>query len=145
MRSSGQPWLHTIVRPRRTVQPDAVLIYDGRCRFCVAQAQRLHRWARGRVRLESFRDPGVLARYPGLTLQQCEQAVQLVQSDGRIRSGAEAVAYTLRLNPALAPLSWLYHVPVLRQMLDCGYAVVARNRFRLGGTACNGSCEIHRS
>ncbi len=106
----------------------------------------MHRWSGGRVRLESFRDPDVLARYPGLTLEQCEQAVQLVEPDGRIRSGAEAVAHTLRLNPALAPLSWLYHVPVLRQMLDRAYAVVARNRFRLRGADCgDGNCELHRA
>ncbi len=124
--------------------PTPVLIYDGRCRFCVAQAQRLQRWTRDRVRLESFRDPGVLARYPGLTLEQCEQAVQLVEPDGCISSGAEAIARTLRLNPSLVPLFWIYRVPGLRQIADRLYAFVARNRFRLRGTACpDDACRLH--
>src|SRR5436853_7563552 len=69
---------------------DPVLIYDGRCNFCRRQAEHLLRLSGGRLRLESFRDPGVLARYPRLTLEACEQAMQLVEPDGRISSAAEA-------------------------------------------------------
>jgi len=99
----------------------------------------------GRVRLESFRDPGVIARHPGLTAEACEQALQLVGSDGRIWSGAAAIARALRLRPALAPLGWLYAVPGVRQLLDAGYALVARNRFRLPGEACaDDACRLHR-
>jgi predicted DCC family thiol-disulfide oxidoreductase YuxK len=122
-----------------------VLIYDGSCRFCVREAARLARWARGRVRLESFRDPGVVERYPGLTQQQCDQALQLIEPDGRIRSGAEAVAHTLRLNPRIAPLTYIYNVPVLRSAFDLGYRLVARNRFALGGEVCtDATCGVHQ-
>src|ERR671937_501408 len=116
--------------------PRPVLIYDGRCGFCRREATRLGRWVAGRVRLESFRDPGVIERHPGLTAEACEAALQLVEPDGRIRSGAEAIAHTLRLQPALAPLGWLYHVPFLRWGFDLGYRLVARNRFRLRGEEC---------
>ena len=125
--------------------PQPVLIYDGRCRFCVREAGRVQRWVDGRVRLESFRDPGVVERYPGLTLAQCEQALQLVEPDGRIHSGAEAVARTLRLNPRIAPLTWIYYVPLLRSVFDLGYRIVARNRFRLRGQVCaDGTCGVHQ-
>jgi predicted DCC family thiol-disulfide oxidoreductase YuxK len=113
-----------------------VIVYDGRCRFCVQQATRLARWAGGRVRLESFREPGVLARHPGLTAEACEAAVQLIERDGRVRSGAAAVARALELRPELAPFGWLYRVPLLRQLLDAAYRVVARNRFRIAGETC---------
>ncbi len=124
--------------------PKPVLIYDGRCRFCVREAQRLARWARGQVQLESFRAPGVIDRYPGLTLERCEQALQFVEPDGRIRNGAEAVARALALNPLFASLTWIYYVPGLRQAADWGYRVVARNRFRLQGEACTEeTCGAH--
>ena len=123
-----------------------VLIYDGRCRFCVREANRLARWVRGRVRLESFRDPGVIERYPGLTEELCEQALQLVEPDGRIRSGAGAVAHTLRLHPWIAPLTWIYDLPLLRSTFDLGYRTVARNRFRLGGEVCtDATCGVHQA
>ncbi len=121
-----------------------ILVYDGRCRFCVDQATRLERWLAGRVSLESFRDPGVLERHPGLTLERCEEAIQLVEPDGRITSGAEAISRALRLRLGLAPVGWLYLVPGLRQALDWGYRIVARNRFRLRGEACeDDACSIH--
>lgn len=126
--------------------PQPVLIYDGRCRFCVREAGRLARWVHGRIQLESFRDPGVIERYPGLTLAACTQALQLVEPDGRIRSGAEAVAGTLRLNPRTAPLAWIYYVPLLRSAFDLGYRIVARNRFRLHGEVCdNDTCGVHQA
>ncbi len=135
---------HATLAPMDAPQP--VLIYDGRCRFCVREASRLARWVRGGVRLESFRDAGVIERYPGLTAAQCEQALQLIEPDGRIRSGAEAVARTLRLNPRIAPLTWVYYVPLLRSVFDRGYRIVARNRFRLRGEVCTDeTCGVHQA
>lgn len=121
------------------------LIYDGHCRFCVREAHRLERWVHGAVQLVSFRDPGVIDRYPGLSEVQCEQALQLIEPDGRIRSGGEAVARTLRLNPLLAPLTWVYYIPVLRSVFDLAYRTVAHNRFRLRGEVCSDdACRVHR-
>ena len=123
--------------------PRPALVYDGHCRFCVRQATRLARWAGGRVRLESFRDPGVLARHR-LTEAACETAIQLVEPDGTITSGAAAIARTLRFRPVLAPLGWLYEVPLVGRLLETIYSVVARNRFRLGGASCaDGTCRLH--
>lgn len=121
-----------------------VLVYDGACRFCVEQAQRLSRLAGERVRLESFRDPGVLERYPQLRRDACERAVQLIEPDGRVRGGAEAVVHALALRAGLTPLRWLYHVPVMRSVFDLGYRLVARNRFRLRGEVCaDDACRLH--
>lgn len=122
-----------------------VLLYDGRCRFCVRQAERLARWSGGRLQLESFRDPRVLARFPAVTLAACEAGMQLVAADGRVFSGAEAGARALRLRPALAPIGWLYFVPGVRQLADRGYAIIARNRYRLGGTCDGDACGVHPS
>jgi len=126
------------------VDPRPVLVYDGACRFCVAQAHRLARLAGGRVRLESFRDPGVLERHPGLTHEACARAAQLVEPDGHVRSGAEAVVHALALHAGLGPLAWLYHLPVVQQVVDLGYRLVARNRFRLQGEVCaDDACRLH--
>jgi len=121
-----------------------ILIYDGDCRFCIEQAARLARLVRGRVALESFRDPGVLSKYPALTRPECEAAIHLVESGGRVSRGAEAIARTLALRPLLAPVALLYRVSILRAIADWGYALVARNRFRLRGRACaDASCHKH--
>jgi predicted DCC family thiol-disulfide oxidoreductase YuxK len=124
--------------------PRPILLYDGRCRICVREAGRLSRWVGGRVRLESFRDPEVLARHPDLTPEACEAAIHLVEPGGRVSRGAEAVARALGLRPLLRPLAWLYRLPGLRQLMDVGYRTVARNRFRLGGETCaDDACRLH--
>jgi predicted DCC family thiol-disulfide oxidoreductase YuxK len=122
------------------------LVYDGRCRFCVDQATRLAGWLGDRVRLESFRDPGVIASHPGLTEEACDRALQLVEPDGTIHAGAAAVARALRLRPLLAPAGWLYDLPGVRQLADAAYAAIARNRFRLRGEVCSDdACRLHES
>jgi len=131
--------------PRPSGDARPVLIYDGDCQFCTRQSSRLERWVNGAVRMQSFRDPGVIGRYPGLTFAQCDQALQLVDPDGRIHSGAAAIAAALRLRPVLAPLGWLYDLPGVRQLADWGYRIVARNRFGLSGDACtDDACRQHR-
>jgi len=136
-------------QPRPLSQPGAdlrpVLIYDGDCRFCVEQVSRLERLVNGAVRMQSFRDPGVLKRHPELTRAQCERAIQLVEPGGRSHSGAEAIATTLGLRPVLAPLAWLYYLPGIRQIADWGYRLVARNRFDSDRDICiHDACRQHR-
>jgi predicted DCC family thiol-disulfide oxidoreductase YuxK len=121
-----------------------IVVYDGACRFCIEQAQRLERLAGKRVQLASFREPGVLERHPQLTRAACERALQLVLPDGTVRSGADAVVHVLGLRAGFAPLRWLYRVPGLRQLIDLGYGIVARNRFRLRGEVCaDDACRLH--
>ena len=122
-----------------------VLVYDGRCAFCMREVERLRRLSGDRVRLESFHDPGVLARHPALTRQRCEEAIQMVAGDGRVFSGMEAVARSLLLRPPLGWAAWLYYLPGVRQTLDAGYRVVARNRYRLLRRSCpDEACAPHR-
>jgi len=121
-----------------------MLVYDGRCGFCVREAARLARWTGDRVRLASFRDPAVLARHPGLSPEACEEAIHLVAPDGRVSRGAEAFARALALRPGLAPLVLLYDLPGVGRALEALYTVVARNRFRLGGEQCaDDACRLH--
>lgn len=76
----------------------------------------------------------------GLTVEQCEQAVQWVGTDGRVASGPAAIAALLRgSGQAWRPLGWLLaRRPVLAAAWPA-YRWVARNRHRVpGGTpACS--------
>ncbi len=123
-----------------------VLLFDGHCRFCVAQTERLLRSTGGRIEALSFREPGVLERFPQVESQACERAMQLVLPDGRVLAGADAALAALALRPALAPLAWLGRLPGLRHLLRAGYRVIAANRSRLPGAplACaDEACRLH--
>jgi len=126
--------------------PPASLLYDGHCRLCTRGAQRLVRWARpGSILLLDFQQPGVLERFPGLTRAQCMQAMQLVEPDGRVRSGPEAIVATLLTRGFWFGWTRLYRLPGLRFLVDRAYAWVARNRYRfMGRSDCTSdACELH--
>jgi predicted DCC family thiol-disulfide oxidoreductase YuxK len=122
-----------------------ILIYDGHCIFCTAQAQRLQKQAGGRLTLESFQEKGVLERYPSLTHQACMKEIKLVEPDGKIYGGAQAIFRALRTHPIYRFVTWVYDIPLIRQIINLGYRWVAKNRYLFGGRKdCpEGSCPSH--
>lgn len=127
------------------VAAPAALLYDGHCNLCTNGARRLERWARpGSLELVDFQQPGVLVRFPELTYEQCMQAMQLVEPNGHIRHGADAVVAALLTRGW--PFFWarLYYVPGLRFVADRAYAWIARNRYRfMGHNDCqSGTCQL---
>ncbi len=134
----------------RTTPPQdgsAVILYDGLCKLCTAQAENLEKLARGRVLSEALQT--ALPRFPGLSEEEALREIKLVSADGRIYGGAEAIVKLVNLgHPFSGKLLYLYYLPGIRQLSDRFYAWVARNRYRLFGKrpedACeNGACAVH--
>jgi predicted DCC family thiol-disulfide oxidoreductase YuxK len=124
-----------------------IVLYDGQCRFCTAQAKRLVRIVgKSRVEPVSFQDEGVLARFPGVPHEACMQRMHIVRPDGRVFAGAESVARAMTLVPIVGWMAFLYYVPGIRQLAELAYRYVAKNRYRLFGRteACDGgTCHLH--
>lgn len=133
------------------LQTNDALIFDGDCRFCIAQVERLQRLA-GRSdekTLEALplQTEGLLDAL-GITYDQAMAAMHLVTPDGRIYRGLEGAVQALRHRPILGKLVMLYYVPGIKQLADLGYRIVARYRYAIMGRAvargeCHGSCAIH--
>ena len=69
------------------------------------------------------------ARFPEVPRGQFETAVQLVETDGHVYGGAEAVFRALAQNPHEEwLLHWYEHSPVFARATEWGYRRVARNR-----------------
>ena len=128
----------------RSQKPERpTLLYDGTCRFCVAQAKRLERLGRGRVKIESAYAPGVRARFPMVPQEGVLGEIKLVDADGRLLGGAAAIARTLEHGGGpLGLAAKLYRVWPVRVVADAGYKVIAWNRYRLRGKCEDGSCDI---
>lgn len=131
-----------VTRPPRI----PVVLFDGDCGFCTAQARRLA--APGKVSLRSFREEAALAAFPGLSLEECLREMKLVDRQGRVYGGAEAIARAFILGrPFLGRVAQLYYVPGVRWVADRIYAWVARNRFRLSrrhAALCDdATCGLH--
>lgn len=119
------------------------LLFDGTCRFCTAQAERLRRFGRGRVLVESAYAPGVRERFPMLPQEGMMGEIKLVDADGRVLGGAAAIARTLEHGGGpLGLLARLYRVWPVRPIADAGYRVIARNRYRIAGKCEDGNCKL---
>lgn len=122
---------------KTTPPAEDVILYDGHCRLCQEAARWLRRLLGDTgVVLRSFREEAVLASFPGITLAQCEQAMQLVLRDGSVYEGAEAIVRALARRP-VGKLLLVYYLPGLKQLVDVGYRLVARYRFRIAGRTCD--------
>jgi predicted DCC family thiol-disulfide oxidoreductase YuxK len=112
------------------------LLYDGTCRFCVAQARRLKRFAGATVQAESMYADGVRARFPMLPQPGPDGKIgeiKFVDDRGQMTGGAEAIARALMTGP-LGWLARLYFMPGIRQIANTVYRAIAKRRYRLSGT-----------
>ena len=121
------------------------LLFDGTCRFCTAQAERLRRMSRGRVEVISAYAPGVRERFPMVPQEGVMGEIKLVDTDGRLLGGAAAIARTLEHGGGpLGLLARVYRVWPVRPIADAGYRVIARNRYRIAGRCDDGNvnCKL---
>ena len=135
--------------PAPAERPDAdIVIYDGHCRFCTHQVQRLARWdRRQRLAFLSLHDPQVSRRWPQFTHEQLMREMFLVESTGRITSGAMAFRRLSRILPPLWLAAPLLHLPGSMILWRPLYQWVARRRYRIMGRTdhCEpgGTCHLH--
>lgn len=123
------------------VKPLPALIYDGDCGFCQASVRWLERRGAARVlAMHAFQTAPPEMALAGLAAADCREVVFVVDQSPAPRRPkvyrAAAAAFALRALPAFSRagwrlLGWLYYLPGLRQVVDAGYAWVARNRHRL--------------
>jgi predicted DCC family thiol-disulfide oxidoreductase YuxK len=116
----------------------SICIYDGDCGFC----SRCVDWAsrRSDVRFEPFQRTDLSAF--GIAEDAAATAVHVVATDGRVLRGAAAVAAVLRECRGGWPLLGLVmRLPLIRNIAEVAYGLVARNRHRLPGPA---ACSIEQ-
>jgi predicted DCC family thiol-disulfide oxidoreductase YuxK len=126
-----------------------VVLFDGNCRFCTAQAKRITRRFPRALVAENFQEADVLAKYEdrGVTYEECMKQMQLVARTGRVYGGAEAVARILiRGVPVIGLVAYFYYVPGIRQLANALYRMIARYRYRIAAKkepCTDGTCKLH--
>ncbi len=113
-----------------------MLVFDGDCAFCTSSVRVLERIGPdAEIVAWQLADLAEL----GITEQQARDAVQLVQIDGTVRSGHEAIAALLSTAGRVWKiLGHMLLLPGISWAAAKVYRLVADNRYRLpGGTpAC---------
>jgi predicted DCC family thiol-disulfide oxidoreductase YuxK len=115
----------------RVATPPAkpLMIYDGDCRFCTLW---IHRWQCATGDLIDYlpsQDPQVAQRFPEIPRAEFDASVQLVETDGSIYSGAEAVFRSLAHKETFQWVRNFYEdFPLFKQVTEKSYNFVARHR-----------------
>jgi predicted DCC family thiol-disulfide oxidoreductase YuxK len=114
-----------------------VLVYDGDCAFCTTCAHVLEERIKPDVEIVAWQFVDLAEL--GITEEQAAEAVQLVEADGTVRSGHEAIAAALgSAGQVWKLISRMVLLPGISWIAARIYRLVADNRYRLpGGTpAC---------
>ena len=126
------------------------MIYDGECRFCRRQVERLAWFDRGeRLAFVSLHDPYVGQRVPELSHEMMMDQMYVVDQKGQRYGGARAIRYLSTRIPLLWPLAPLMHIPWSLPFWQWAYKLFAVRRYLWNRTAdereCedNGACKHH--
>jgi len=103
-----------------------LVIWDGDCGFCRRSVEHLRARAGERIAFEPYQTAHT--RYPQTPVEAFAAAVHLVEPDGRVSHGAEAVYRTLDLSGARALLLAYRFVPGFAAVSEWGYRLVAAHR-----------------
>ena len=125
-----------------------VVIFDGNCRFCQQQVQRLMSWdTEGLLTYVSLHDPYVAEHFPELTYEQLMEQIYVISPDGTAHGGAAAIRH---LSRKLSRMWWMMpflHIPFTLPIWQWGYKQIAKRRYkisqRMENSCDDGSCEVH--
>ena len=110
-----------------TSEPRPTLLYDGDCGICGYWVRYWRGLTGERVLYRPYQDGA--ADFPGIPAQAFPAAIQLVESDGQVHSGAAATYRVLRYAPGRSAWWWLYrNLPGFAPLSEAAYAFFARHR-----------------
>jgi predicted DCC family thiol-disulfide oxidoreductase YuxK len=115
-----------------SVQEKFTVIYDDDCPLCDKSVG----WLVERFGKEKFHlvpcDSGEREKlFPEIKPEECQAAMQLVRTDGKVLSGDAAILEILKSDRRWGPFTLLWKIPVVNVLLAAGYRWVARNRYRI--------------
>lgn len=116
-------------RSFRVQHPPTVplLLWDGECAFCRRWIERWQGITGDRVDYAPYQEAA--GCFPEISRAEFKRAVQLIEPDGTVSSGAAAVAGALARVPRFSWIARLYwRLPGLAPVADLAYRMVARHR-----------------
>ncbi|MBI2969596.1 MAG: lipase maturation factor family protein [Gammaproteobacteria bacterium] len=109
-----------------------LLVYDGDCGICREWVEYWLALTGGSFEARTYQDAA--AEFPGIPPGEFRRAIQLIETDGSVSSGAEA---TYRLYDGIRPYSMLIFFyrwfPGFRQLSEFAYGFLSRRRGLLAG------------
>jgi lipase maturation factor 1 len=109
--------------------PKPLMVFDGDCRFCGLWIRRWRQLTGDAVDYLPSQDPQIATRFPEIPRGQFDTAIVLIEPDGCVISGAEAVFRGLAKNPKIQwPLQLYESSPATSGTTERAYKFIAGHR-----------------
>lgn len=106
-----------------------LVVFDGDCGFCRRWIEVWRGWTGEAVEYGPSQDPTLRERFPEIPAEHFEASIQLIEPDGSVFSGSEAVFRALAHVPGKRWPLWIYeHVRGADWITEKAYGVVAKHR-----------------
>lgn len=132
----------------RRLRETLYVLYDGRCNLCLGTVERLRAMRNLQAELQYVPLQALEGEHPPdvpgrerLDPDAMRAQLHVVQADGAVYAGAEAIVRIMRAMPGLRLLSRLYAVPGLGKLADIAYRYVAKRRYDWFGTSDGGCAD----
>ena len=103
------------------------LVFDGDCAICRYWVSYWRELTGELITYRPYQEAAV--DFPAISVQSFQRAIQLIESDGRVYSGAAAAFRVLRRVPGRALWWWAYtHLPGFAVLSEWAYAYFSRRR-----------------
>ncbi len=103
-----------------------IMVFDGDCGFCRLWIERWRAATGERVDYKPYQSEA--ARHPEVPRERFAEAVHLIEPNGRVSSGAQAVLRTLSYVPGASWLPAVYALPGFAPVAQAAYRFVAARR-----------------
>ena len=108
------------------------LVYDGDCGICRYWVDYWKDWTGASVDYRTYQEAA--AEFPMIPLEAFQRAIQLIEPDGHVYSGAAATFRVLRRAPGRTAWWWCYsHLPGFALISEFAYGFFSRRRGLLNG------------
>ena len=109
--------------------PKPLMVFDGDCNFCALWVRRWQQMTGDRVDYLPAQDLSIATRFPEIPREQFDTAVQLIETDGSVYGGAQAVFLALAHGPKHQwPLRTYQNSSAFADASEWAYRLVAQNR-----------------
>jgi len=114
-------------------QPDRpLIIYDGNCNFCINGMARIRKQdSDNQFDFYPQQTPNLYDQYPQLISYANRQGMRFINQYGQVFCGADAIFEIYRRIGWLRYVTWIYRLPLLHQLFQISYWMLAKNRHRL--------------
>lgn len=138
-------WDHVKTFVQEKIFKPATLYFDGNCILCVRAVGLIHHLdIFSIVKLVDFRAVKNIDDIDGINASRLEKEILLKTSKGDVLGGFKAFRWMTGRMPLLIVLWPILYLPVLAQIADAIYKLIAANRFAIFGGKCNHeSCGLN--